>query len=613
MNVDSQEAPLYYGKKFNDPFVLNSNLYIPNDFYTALDFALYLAIKNPTYTQAARRTVAHFVTDIGFVGKTGSEQEQKDFKGFLIDELGILEACLQGGLEERIYGNGFCRIHFPFNRYLVDRRNGYRLISINAFNQDDITYNYKNLTYRVPDPATAHLEKHERKYIDLEFVDRTVHDTSGIKLMYIKPQQMMLQMNYISGETEYIYKFDEFFRADVEAGQKIYQINSTPLDMLEAISKGQDFRFKRDAIFHFKNPFISGVSNNGWGIPDILLNYNSIHQMQVLHCINEAVGLDYIIPYRLLAPTPQSSQGGADAAAAMNLGPWMQAMQQLVNKKRTDPTALHVVPFPVTYLEMGGNGKALAPVDLLKAQTDEVLDNAGFPAELWHSSLTVQQVPTAVRLFESTWVHLHRRLNGFVKWVAKNVLDFMEREQQGVKLLLPSLADDLEQKHIYLQMAAGGDLSRKTAYKPFNVEDPIEEAERRAREDIEIQKAQQKIQEEFEREMTLGSANQVVDAMVQAQGGAGGAPPPSGGGAPPAGPMPPAPPGGQAVTPLDIEQQAEEQAQQMLQIQDNGERRKALMQIKASNPTLYAVVQRKMEDMRQQGASQGRKSVGQQQ
>lgn len=610
MSSDSTEdAPLYYGKKFNDPFVLNSNLYIPKDFYTALDFALYLAIKNPIYTHAARRTVAHFVTDVAFIGKTGSEQEQKDLKGFLVDDLGLLEACLQGGLEERIYGNGFCRIHFPFNRYLIDRRNGYRLISVDAFNPDEITYNYKNLTYRVPDPATAHLPASERKFVDLEFMDRTSHDTSRIKLTFIKPQRMMLQMNYISGVTEYIYKFDEFFRADIEAGQKIYQVNSTPLDMLEAISKGEDFKFKPDTIFHFKNPFISGVSNNGWGIPDILLNYNAIHQMQVLHCINEAVGLDYILPYRLLSPTPQSSQGGADAASSMNLGPWMHAMQQLVNAKRSDPTKIHVVPFPVNYMEMGGNGKGLAPVDLLKAQTDDVLDSSGFPAELWHSSLTVQQVPTALRLFESTWVHLQRRLNNFVKWVTKNILDYLQREQQGVKLLLPSIADDLEQKHIYMQMAAGGELSRQTAYKPFHVEDPVEEAERRAREDIEIQKAQQKIQQEFEREMTLGSANQIVDAMVQAQGG--GAQPTGGGGAPPAGPMPPAPPGGQAVTPLDIEQQGEEQAMQMLQIQDVGERRKAMMQIKASNPTLYAVVQRKMEDMRQQGASQGRKAAGQ--
>jgi hypothetical protein len=55
---------------------------------------------------------------------------------------------------------------------------------------------------------------------------------------------------------------------------------------------------------------------------------------------------------------------------------------------------------------------------------------------------------------------------------------------------------------------------------------------------------------------------------------------------------------------------AQEQAQQLLQM-PNGERRKAMNQLRASNPVLYAVVQRKMEDMRQQGASQGRAQVSQ--
>ena len=35
-----------------------------------------------------------------------------------------------------------------------------------------------------------------------------------------------------------------------------------------------------------------------------------------------------------------------------------------------------------------------------------------------------------------------------------------------------------------------------------------------------------------------------------------------------------------------------------------------MMQIEASNPTLYAVVKRHMEEIRQQGASQGRKMAG---
>lgn len=605
---------LFHNKKFNDPFLLNSNLYIPNDFYTALEFALYLALKNPLYTQAAKRTVAYFLTDVEFVGKAGDQKERDSLREYLIEELDLFGALQQCGMEQLIYGNSFLRIHYPFDRFLVDRRNGYKLISINAFG-DDIKFNLKKMTYNVVDPMTAHLPTEQQTRIDLEFIDRKVQDMSRIALRILNPMRMMLNMNFISGRVEYIYRFEEFFKAAVERGEPIHQINDTPIEMLKAIRDNQDFKFNPGTIIHFKEPFISGLSYNGWGIPNILLNYNNIHQVQVLRCINEAVGLDYMLPFRLISPSGNAGSAGADVAAVTHIGRWTAAMSQLIAAKRQDPTALHTVPFPVTYQELGANGKALAPVDLIKMTNDEVLDGFGYPSELWHMTTQFQAVPTAIRLFEMTFLHLMRAFNQATKFIVKSILDYLEQEQMGVKLMRPRVADDLERKHIYLQLASGAELSRATAWKAFNIDDPIEEKRRRLQEDIEIQKIEQRENKAFEREMTLGSANQVVEAMVQAQsapppaeGGGGGAPPSGGGGGAPGGPnifM-----NGENVTPIELEGKAMEQAQQLLQM-PVGERRKLMNQIKASDPVLYAVVQRKMEDMRQQGASQGRASVSQ--
>ena len=90
----------------------------------------------------------------------------------------------------------------------------------------------------------------------------------------------------------------------------------------------------------------------------------------------------------------------------------------------------------------------------------------------------------------------------------------------------------MEKRHIWLQLAAGGEVSRETAYKAFSIDSAVDEAKRRAEEDIEIQKIRQKIQSDFEREQTIGSVNQTLDAMMQP-------PPPGPGGAP----MPPGPGG----------------------------------------------------------------------
>lgn len=599
----------FMGKEFADPFLLNSNLYIPKDFYTALEFALYLAIHNPIYTQVTKRTVSHFLTEITFVGDSGDNRERDDLNEYLTDELKVLDALQQAGMEMFIYGNSFARIHYPFNRFLVDRRNGgYREYALGMF-KEDIEFDLETLTYSVPDPLAVDTVDGARPRVNLEFADRKSKTPERLSIHFLNPTRMMINMNHISGTCEYVYRFEEFFRAAVRNGKPIHQINETPMDMLIALRNDQDFKFNPGSIYHFKNPFISGISYNGWGIPNILLNYSNLHMMAVYRKINEAIGLDYMTPFRLISPAPSSSQGGADVAMATNLGPWRAAMSQLIAHKRKDPTALHTVPFPVTYQELGANGKALAPVDLMQYQQDTTLDGFGYAAEMFKGSMQLQALPTALRQFQSQFIYLYRAFNGFLKWACNNVQDYLERERVNAKLAPPSIADNIESMAIKMQLVAGGEISRKTAYSLFGINNPIEEADKRAREDIEIQKAQMKRQQEFERQQTIGSASQVVDAMLQSQG-----PPP---GMAPGGPgMPPgggggAPMGGGGVTPLDVQEQAAQEAQQLLQIQDDGERSKALRQIKATNPTLHAVVKEKMEEIRAQGASQGRKSVGQ--
>ena len=461
------------------------------------------------------------------------------------------------------------------------------------------------MTYLVPDPkAQGAIET--RPKINLEFIDRKSKDSSRIKIRFIDPSQMILQMNNISGTINYIYRFEEFFKADIKQGTKIYQVNETPKEMLSAIRNDQDFCFNPESIFHIANNFISGISYNGWGIPPILLNYQSMHDAAVLRCLNEAIGLDYMIPIRVISPAASGSGAGMDAAASINLGPWTAMAQNFIKNKRQDPTAMHVMPFPITYQELGGQGRALAPMDLIKLYDDKMLSEAGFPVEVFNMSLQTQVLPTAIRAFEATYIHLQRKLSNFVKWVTRSIRNYQELEQLDVKLALPSVADDMEKRHIWLQLAAGGEVSRETAYKAFSIDSAVEEAKRRAEEDIEIQKIKQKVQQDFEREMTIGSVDKTLEAMMQAPPpGPGGAPAGGTGGTPPGAGVP-------GTTPLDIMQQAEEQAMQLLQIEDNGERRKALNQIRGTNPQLYAIVKQKMEEIRSQGASQGRKMAGKQ-
>lgn len=593
-------------RKFKDPFMLYSNEYIPRNWYDVLEFALYVSMHNPLYTNAATRTISHFITDIVFK-KNGDYQERQELKDYLKDQLGLMEAMRQAGLELSIFGNSFAWIYYPFNRFLVDRRRGYKEIDVKSISAY-ATYNANDLTYSVPDPSPEYdkVPIESRPKIKLEFIDKKSSDRTRIRIRFIDPLRMNLQMNFMSGSVDYIYRFEEKFIADIKAGDKLHQVNETPMEMLIAIKNGQDFKFNKGNIFHFKNPTVSGISNNGWGIPEVITHYSDFHQIQVMRCINEAIGRDFILPIRILSPSQTISGGGGDVMGSANMALWKNSIGNVIAKKRKEPDSIFSLPFPVSYQEVGGNGKALAPVELLEFYNKNALNNMGIAMELMNGSLSVQQVPTALRMFESYYVWIPNMLNKFAKWIAGNVQEYLKQEVFEVELLRPSMADDLEQKHVYLQMVAAGDISRETGYKAFNINDPVGEKERRLKEDAAIEKMTQRQGQELEREMTLGSGDQIVEAIAQSQQ----PPPQAGGGAPPGGgggtPMPQQ--GGGNVTPLDLQEQAQQEAQQLLQMPE-GDRRKRMQQIEATNPTLYALVKEFMEKTRAQAASEGRRSV----
>lgn len=573
-------------KDFGDPFFLQSSGQIPDNLPSALDYCGFLYYMNPQYQMASRRVVSHFITDIDFVGDAGDSAERKELYDYMIDGLLIKNTLAEIGEEWASLGNGLYRIHFPFDRFLIDRRDG-RLseYSLDLFGQD-ARYDYKTLKYEVADPR-APLEK---KRVSLPFRDRKSTDMSRIRLRRLDPRRMTMLYSAISGRAQCIYRFEEWLIRDVQAS-RLHQVNEMPICMLRAIAQGKDFLFNEDEVYHLKQPAISGISNAGWGLPPTIANYRSLHQLQVYRKIDEAVGLDYMLPFRLFSPNFNGQV--SDASTSLLLGEWNSSVADMISARRRDPTAIHALPFPVTYQEMGGNGKALVPHDVIEFQTNNMLDGMGYPAEIFRGTMQMQNMPTAIRLFENVFSFLHTGFNGLVKWTGKRVLDYLNREQIEMELQLPSLADNVEKQYLYMQLVASGEISRGRAFRAIGIKDPVEEAKARMDEDLEIEKSRARKSQTFQREM---SAGQLQPEAQPNQGGSS---------------VPGAENSGPAVTPLDTMSKAQEKAQELLQIPNVGDRRKELDKLKHTDPTLYAATKECMEQMRSQAGSAGRQQVGQ--
>lgn len=593
-DVSQQEMALRWlgggnGEKFSDPFFLEASSFIPSTLVTALDFCGFLYYMNPQYQQASRRVVSHFITDFDFTGEAGDKDERDDFYDYLKEGLQLPTTLLECGEEWAAYGNALYRIHFPFDRFLIDRRNG-RLAeySLDLFGRD-AKFDLKTLTYEVNDPRNPG----ENNRVKLPFRDRRSTDMRRIRLRRLDPRRVTIMPSWMSGKTQFIYRFEEWFIREIQIG-RLNQVNETPLCMLKALAAGQDFLFNEDEVYHLKNPSISGISNAGWGLPPTLANYRSLHQLQVYRKIDEAVGLDYMLPFRLFSPNFNGAT--SDSNVNMLMSEWNSNISAVIGNRRKDQTAIHALPFPVNYQELGGQGKALVPKDVIEFQTNDMLDGMGYPAELFRGTMQMQNMPTAIRLFENSFGFLHSGLDGLCKWTARRILDYLNREQLKLELQLPSLADNIEKQYLYMQLVASGEISRGKAFKAIGIKDPVDEANERMDEDLKIEENRARKSEEFQRKMQAGSLGA---GGGQAGGQPGGSAPGSsqGGGAP--------------VTPLDVMSQAQEKAQELLQIQNVGDRRKELDKLRATDPTLYAATKEAMEQIRRKGESAGRQQATQ--
>lgn len=566
-------------KAFDDPFVLYSDSYFPDNMSSALELCRYLWYLIPTYRRASQRVARHFITEFDFPGK-GDIEEKDNFKDFIKYQLKLKNVLLEAGDDERCYGQAFYRIHYPFDRFLIDNRESLRRYALSDFPEETVKFNLKEMVYEIPDP----LPSGDKKIIKLKFVDLKSTDKNKIKLRKLDPRNVAIKSSSMSGSSQIIYRFDTQLLQDVK-NNNLLQINNTPKDMLEAISKDQDFLFAKGEVFHLKGPCVSGISYYGWALPEPIANFRSIHQFQIYRKADEAVGMDYILPFRLI--TPEATSNVTDVMNNVVMSKFTSSVKKMISTHRIDKTAIHSLPFAVGYQEFSGNGKAYTQKDMMEYHSNELLEAAGYPVELFKSSLQIQQVPTAIRLFENQFWHIYDGYNSLTSWAIEHICNYLNIEAMEVVLQRPSIADNIDKQNILLQMGMQGELPRKMYMSGLNINDPEQAVIDRFEEDIRIEAAKQKKQIEFEKYMNNSVNAQVgnnnADAQQQTDG----------------------------VTPNDIESEALIKAEEWLSL-PIGERRKAMDVIRNQNINLYSLAKQFMEQKRAQGEAEGRQQVNQQ-
>jgi hypothetical protein len=451
-------------------------------------------------------------------------------------------------------------------------------------------------------------------------VDRKVGEKEACIIKRWNPHDMELLWDPFTDRCQYVWKIPEDYKKLIREG-RLWALEHAPWEVVECIKANKHLLFEDGVVLHGKEEALAGFRNRGWGISRILSNFRQTFYVQVLRRYNEAIALDYVIPFRVITPEPGDKNSGGQAGDPLlnfSLGNFTGQVRNMVRRRRKDPAAINVLPFPLKYQLLGGEARQLAPTDLLNQAMEVQLNNIGIPADLWKGSLTTQAAPVALRLFETSWSWLPHSYARTLRFLVEGIARILSWEKPEVQLEPVTHADDITAIQAKLQLMLGGQISPSTALKGVRVKyrDEVDRT-------IEDQRYQAEAQAKMQAEQ---GAVAEMEQMVQSAGGQQGQPGQQGGGAgqgQQAGQPGPAQMSAdqlisglvvgdnEKISPQEMWERADTVAQQLLGM-DASQRNSTLRKIKQSNPNIHPFVLKRLEELRAEAARQGQSQVLQQ-
>ena len=614
---------------FPDPFMDYASTVMPENIRDALRYCEFIFNSNSMIREAARRVISYFITDIevkGIGDKDIGDDERGKYESFLNETLDIRTILHSVCLDFLCYGNSFTTLVVPFRRYLSCPKCYLDVPLKQVINNPSFSFKWKMPDFSANCPRCKYTGVWKR-------TDRRTNEADEVRIRRWPAVEMEIRYDPVRDNRDYLWRIPEDYRLQVRRGDPQI-LETVPWEIVEAIAANGFLLFDKGAIYHMYEPTLSGVRARGWGISRTLVNFRHAWYCQVLHRYNEAIALDYVIPFRVLTPQPQSSSlpEAGDPLMNMDLGGLRGQVQGMLRKHRKDPAAWHFLSTPIQYQALGGEAKNLAPTDLLESGINNLLNGFGMPAELYRGTLNLQAALPAIRLFESSWYYLVHCMNGFLRKTTQDIGDAFGWEPAVCKLIKPSILDDVQLIMSKMQLMQSQQASQTGVLRSLGL-DFKDEQRQIMQEQRFTQEEQAKMQEDMDQSSLMEQmAPPVTDQLAQQgqQGAEGQAPPgygqppapgQGGGQAPPQGAAGMAAQGmslatptspNQKVTPQDLQAKAQTLADQFLAMPES-QRQSEMTKLKSQDPVIHSLVKQTIGNIRQQAQTAGARSIMQQQ
>ena len=505
--------------RYPSPFFDVSQQYVPPTIKELFKWVYFYATNNSFLGPALSKIARYPVTDL--ILEDNNPQLVENWKTLLNNTLQIKTFLMETNLDLVTYGNAFVTVHYPSARFL-------------RCEKCKELYPWKTVQKKIDNLRIK--MKCQKCGFDGDAIIRDVpyKSAENIRLVRINPEFIDIKYNDATGRHTYLYSIPDKLKRQIMSGDPDI-LEDTPQIYIDAIKQRKKIKLSPQNLFHLKRPTLAG-KDMGWGMPLIATALKDLYYFYTLRRGQEAIINEHIVPFDVLFP---QSNGKFDPYVHSDISSWKREIERQLANRRKDPNYKAVVPFPIGFERIGGDGKALLLTPELDFLAKTIIGSVGIPQEfVFGGSMSWSGSSISLRTLENDFLHHRSQLLQLTIWLVERLRIYLGMPTpKTVKFSDFKMADDVQKLQLLMGMASNDkldwdSLQKELGYDPEVIRKKIEEQKLFEAKMLEIQtiraaEAQAKaakVQMRYQQQMQEEAVNQNAQLSEQMgdQGGAGG-------------------------------------------------------------------------------------------
>ena len=430
---------------YPSPFFDVAQNYLPKTIKETFDWCTYYQLTNPLISAVVNKLATYPITDLVFEDDNPGVIDM--YKDIFENQFLLRQFLIEANLDRYTYGNCFVSVSFPFKKMLKCKACGAEGPA------STLGYKWKGLEFHHTCESCGHHGPSKVR-------DEPIRAHKQIRLIRWNPKNVTINYNEITGKHYYYYSMPRYLKNDITLG-KPHVIETIPQAFIDAIRKKKTIMLDADKIFHSKRPSISrDPADSGWGAPLILPVLKDIFFLQILRKAQEAVALEHVVPMRVMFP--QITTDGNNPYAQVNLQDWQKEVSTQIKKWRMDNNHIPVMPVPVGYQMIGGQGRSLLLHQELRIYNDQIIAGMGVPTGFFYGEAQYSGASVNLRALENEFLGNRQDMLRMVQFIQERVSAFLDIPVIKLKFKPFKMADDIQRAQFDMNLANGGMISRRT-------------------------------------------------------------------------------------------------------------------------------------------------------